>query len=89
VPPDNKAGPLRVLAAKTIALPKFQREIEELQALGIPSEEKDTIESMFADSEKGVEEIEKNAAHLEGRPPALEKANELAHEYGFKICVQD
>jgi hypothetical protein len=72
----------------TVVLPAYKAEIEEFRALGAPSGSEDEIEAILAAFERGIEEAEKRAAKGEIRTPSgIYKANELAKEFGLKICM--
>lgn len=80
--PSTKAA-----ATEFILLPAFKIELKELEALGVPSGDEETISVILDKAHEGVAEIEKGVKTA-NRPPALEKANELSDAYGFKVCVQ-
>lgn len=76
---------------KTVVAPALQTQADELDALGAPDGEEDTTAAIITALEAGADELEANpAALLESKGPGpLDKANELATEFGFKQCGQE
>ena len=75
---------------KSSAPPAYNAMIEELQDLGIPAGDEEQINAILDETTKGVEEIESADSKLgSGRLPAIERANKLAAEYGFTLCIQN
>jgi len=74
--------------AQTKLAPVFSSEAEELRALGAPSGEEEEVNAILDPLEEGIEELENNSAKLGKETPAgIEKANNSAEKFGFKVCV--
>jgi hypothetical protein len=75
----------------TVVGPALQAQADELSALGAPDGEEDKTSAIIEALESGAEELEDDPAVLlgdDGVAP-LDKANELAEEFGFKECGQE
>jgi hypothetical protein len=76
---------------ETVVAPALLGQAEELNELGAPEGEEDKAAAVFEALEAGAEEMEGDPASLlesKGAGP-LDKANELASEFGFKECGQE
>jgi hypothetical protein len=76
---------------ETVVGPALQAQADELGELGAPAGEEDKVSAILDALEAGAEELEDNPAALlksNGKRP-LDKANELAGEFGFKECGQE
>jgi hypothetical protein len=76
---------------KTVVAPALQAQADELAALGAPDGEEDKTAAIITALEEGADELEADPASLlesDGAGP-LDKANELANEFGFKKCGQE
>jgi ABC-type glycerol-3-phosphate transport system substrate-binding protein len=74
-----------------VIAPSIQVQAEEIGALGAPSGEEDEVGAIVSAVEAAAEEAEENPSALvegEGAGPFAE-ANELAKEYGFKVCGEE
>lgn len=71
-----------------VVAPAIREQAEGISALGAPSGEEETVEAIVAAVEAGAEEAEEEPSVLisgEGGGP-FEEANELANEFGLKVC---
>ncbi len=77
---------------ETVVGPALQTQADELSELGAPDGEEDKTTAIVDALEAGAEELEDNPGSLleesNGKGP-LDKANELATEFGFKECGQE
>jgi len=71
--------------------PALQTQADELGELGAPSGEEAKVTAMLEALEQGAEELESDPGALleENGSDPLDKANELANEFGFKACGQE
>jgi hypothetical protein len=75
---------------ETVVGPALQTQADELGELGAPDGEEDKTAAIVDALEAGAEELEDNPGALlesNGKSP-LDKAKELATEFGFKECGQ-
>jgi hypothetical protein len=73
----------------SVVVPSLQTQADELSELSPPSGEEDEVAAIITALEDGAEEIEDDPASLmEAGGGPLEKANELANEFGFAACGQ-
>ena len=75
--------------AETILLPSVSQEIEEIKALGIPSEEGEDAEAVIESAEESIAKGEEDPAAVVTSASAFTKTNELAHEYGLTVCGEE
>jgi hypothetical protein len=76
-------------AIEKVVAPGLKSEAEELSGLGIPREDGDKAEAVLTALESGVGKLAAEpAALLEAGGSPLDKASELAREFGFKVCGQ-
>lgn len=78
------------VVAQVIA-PEVAAQAEEIGALGAPSGDEDEVAAIVSGVEKAAEEVEEDPSLIvegEGAGP-FEEANELATEYGFKVCGEE
>jgi hypothetical protein len=80
---------------RAIIIPSILQEAEDIEALGAPDGDEETIEEFLAGVRKGVKEAEQDPSKLDedlpngaGKNPEYSfwDVNRLAHEYGFKQC---
>jgi hypothetical protein len=72
-----------------LLLPSIQREIEGIEALGIPSGDERQINDFLAEAKKALDKAEQNPATLEasrGAEGPFRGPDQLGREYGFKAC---
>lgn len=74
----------KVLSEKII--PSLRKQQEELEDIGVPAADQDKVEKMFADMEKGIDEIEEKG--FSGLPNnAFDDFEEEAEAYGLSCKV--
>jgi hypothetical protein len=76
---------------ETVVGPSLQTQADELGELGAPSGEEAKVTAMLEALEEGAEELESDPGALlgsDGSDP-IDKANDLANEFGFKACGQE
>jgi hypothetical protein len=74
-----------------VIAPGIQSQAEEIAALGAPEGEEDEVGAIVTAVEGAATEVEEDPSLLiegEGAGP-FGKANELATEYGFKVCGEE
>jgi hypothetical protein len=75
--------------SEDVVIPAVQSQLDGLKGLGTPSEDEDKSNEVLDALEEGIEKGEEDpAAFVEGKG-TLVKANELANEFGFKVCGQE
>jgi hypothetical protein len=75
--------------ATSILLPSVSGQIEAIRALGAPSGEEEKVSEILDTVEEEVEEGEAEPSVLFEEEAAFAEGNELAREYGFKVCGQE
>lgn len=75
--------------AETILLPSVSQEVEEIKALGFPSEDAEGAEAVIESAEESIAEGEEDPAAVVTSAKAFKKTNELAHEYGLTVCGEE
>jgi hypothetical protein len=71
-----------------VVAPAIREQAEAIDELGAPKGEEEAVEEIVAAVEAGAEEAEEEPGVLvaeEGRGP-FDEANELADEFGLKVC---
>jgi len=73
-----------------VGLPPMQKEAEELSELEAPSGDEDEVEAVVKAIEAAVEEGEENPKSVLKQPGSnpFAEGEELAREYGFKVCAE-
>jgi hypothetical protein len=74
-----------------VVAPSLRTQADELTALGAPKGEEEQVSAVIDALEEGAGELETDPGALltsKGAGP-LDKANELANEFGFKACGQE
>jgi hypothetical protein len=70
-----------------VIVPNVRREVKELRALSVPSEDKDTIDAMIGALEDGLETAEKDPKAVTSTSDVVFGiASRLAAEYGLEAC---
>jgi hypothetical protein len=91
----QKFGQLKVQAKvlKAIAYPSILKEVEDIEALGVPTGDEKTIDALIAAIKTATKEAEKDprksVAELpNGKNPtySFRKVEKLGNEYGFNAC---
>jgi hypothetical protein len=72
-------------AVAEVLSPSLNQQVEELEALGVPKGDEKKVEAIFTAVEDAAEEIEDDPS-LVFKGEVLKKANQLADDYGFKVC---
>jgi hypothetical protein len=75
---------------KSTAIPNIEHQLERLQALRQPEEDRTILERYYDEYQRGIEQLKRNPALVteEAVPPAFTSANELARDYGIGDCVR-
>ena len=71
-----------------VLVPNLSKEIEEIKALGVPSEDEERAKAMVAALEEGLETAESDPQALAAGSSDIVYgiASRLAGEYGLKVC---
>jgi len=90
--PENKEPSKEqgVELVETVLLPSIEQQGEELRELGAPEGDEEQIDEMLTALEDAVAEGEDEPEILfEGKTDPFGKPNQLAEDYGFKVCGQE
>ena len=75
-------------AVAEVLVPALDRQAEEIDALGAPVGDEETIEAIVVALEDGTAEVEDDPSLVfEGKP--LREASRLAADYGFEVCGEE
>jgi hypothetical protein len=75
---------------ETVLVPSVETQSEGIHALGVPSGDEDEISAMLDALDEGVEEAEEDPEALfASKSDPFAKPNELARDYGLKVCGQE
>jgi hypothetical protein len=79
-----------VAFTKSTAIPNIEHQLERLQALPQPEEDRSTLERYYVEYQGGIDQLRRDPALVTERsvPPAFTEANRLAREYGIDDCVR-
>lgn len=69
-----------------ILLPSVLKQVEDIEALGVPSEDEQTISEFTDGVRAAVKEAEKDPGSVTNDGGPFVEVNKLAGEYGFKNC---
>jgi ABC-type glycerol-3-phosphate transport system substrate-binding protein len=74
-----------------VVAPEIAAQAEEIAALGAPSGDEDEVAAIVSAVETAAEEVEEDPSLIVGGEGAgpFQEANELATEYGFKVCGEE
>lgn len=73
--------------ATNVIVPDYQDQLDQLRALSPPSEDAGQVEEILNTFERGIAEVENDPESIvQGPPPAIEEAGNLARDYGFDDC---
>jgi len=72
-------------AVGAVLVPSLEKQAEELEALGAPKGDEKQVEEIVVALEDATGEIEDDPS-LIFKAKTLQKANQLAEAYGFKVC---
>ncbi len=71
-------------------LPVMRRQMERIRTIPIPEGEEDAVNAIYDAFDEGLAQVEEDPSILlEGPPPGIERASELAADYGFDDCGLD
>ena len=72
-------------AVAEVLVPVLDQQIEEIDALGAPEGDEETIEELIVALEDGSAEVEDDPGVVfNGKP--LKEASQIAEDYGFEVC---
>jgi hypothetical protein len=73
-----------------VYLPVMRRQMEQIRTIPIPAGEEDALNAIYDAFDEGIEQAESDPESLlDGPPPGIERASELAADYGFDDCGLD
>jgi hypothetical protein len=71
-------------------LPVMRRQMEQIRTIPIPEGEQDAVNAIYDAFDEGLAQAEADPESLlQGPPPGIERASELAVDYGFDDCGLD
>jgi hypothetical protein len=73
-------------AAKAVAIPRIQAQINRIKALGAPSGDQQTVNAMLAAAQSDLDKVKHNPA-LFGSGNQFADAGKLLHGYGLTACA--
>jgi len=75
---------------ETVILPNIQQQAEEIRELGAPEGDEDQVDELLTSLEDAVAEGEDDPELLfKGNTDPFAEVNELAKDYGFKVCGEE
>ena len=90
--PENKepSSEQGVEITETVILPNVQQQAEEIRELGAPEGDEDQVDELLTSLEDAVAEGEDDPELLfKGDTDPFTEVNELATDYGFKVCGEE
>ena len=73
-----------------VYLPVMRRQMEQIRTIPIPPGQEDAVNAIYDAFDEGIAQAEDDPeALVEGPPAGIERASELAVEYGFDDCGLD
>jgi hypothetical protein len=88
VPPGEKlSGPAIEEFVRNTVVPTIRNQIKELRAIEAPKGEKGHVEEIYAELDKGLDELEKAPAKLTDGSNVFATADTLAQKYGISVCA--
>jgi hypothetical protein len=70
------------------AIPGVEDELSQLRDLDAPSGDEDTVNAIYDAAEEGLNKAKQDPSLLvQNNPPAFDKANKLAKDYGLTVCA--
>jgi hypothetical protein len=84
-PAEEKARQTEVV--ETVGVPALRKQAEEIEALGLPSEDGEQVEKYLASVKEGIAEGEQNPTVLYASSEKIfAQSDKIAGEIGFKVC---
>jgi hypothetical protein len=75
---------------ETVIVPSIQEQADGIRALGAPSGDEDEISAMLDALDEGIEEAEDDPEALfDSKSDPFAEPNELARDYGLKVCGEE
>ena len=90
--PENKEPSTEqgIEITETVILPNIQQQAEEIRELGAPEGDEDQVDELLTSLEDAVAEGEDDPELLfKGNTDPFAEVNELASDYGFKVCGEE
>jgi len=85
--PSSEQG---IEITETVILPNVQQQAEEIRELGAPEGDEDQVDELLTSLEDAVAEGEDDPELLfKGETDPFAEVNELAVDYGFKVCGEE
>lgn len=78
--------------AETVLIPGVRKQVEKIDALGVPSEDAEGAEEIVDAAQEALEEVEDEPALIApqaGQKNPFAKANRLARDYGLETCGEE
>jgi hypothetical protein len=73
-----------------VYLPVMRRQMEQIRTIPIPEGEEAAVNAIYEAFDEGLAQAEADPESLlQGPPPGIERASELAADYGFDDCGLD
>jgi hypothetical protein len=73
--------------ADAVLIPGAQAEIDAIKALGAPSGDQQTVNTILAAVQQAVDKVKRNPALVNTNPKLFAAANKLASAYGLTACA--
>jgi hypothetical protein len=75
---------------ETVIVPSLDTQSEEIRALGVPSGDEDEISAMLDSLDESIEEAEEDPEALfTAKSDPFAEPNELAQDYGLRVCGKE
>jgi ABC-type Fe3+-hydroxamate transport system substrate-binding protein len=75
---------------ETVLVPSLQEQSEGIRALGAPSGDEDEVSAMLDSLDESIEKAEDDPEALfDSKSDPFAKTNELASDYGLKVCGEE
>ena len=90
--PENKepSAEQGVELTETVILPNVKQQAEEIRDLGAPEGDEEQVDELVTSLEDAVAEGEDDPESLfEGKTDPFAEVNEIATDYGFKVCGEE
>ncbi len=85
-PPNVKKGQEK--AIRVILIPSIQKQVKDVEALGIPEGDEEELERFFDEVESGLEKVKEDPLSIDSsrEKSPLYGSFKLGQAYGFKLC---